>query len=89
MDLWGPKKEPERAPFPLVSGGVFERIAVCNTSRNSPHFSNSAQICDVVKYKCQNNLGMLRTFNFEVFFALQTGKASRLIGITDGFKYNC
>jgi hypothetical protein len=64
VDLWGQKGEPERAPFALVSGGIFERIAVCDTSRNSPHFSNLAQICDVVKYKCQNNLGMLMAFNF-------------------------
>ena len=41
---------------------------MCTTSRNSPCFFNLTQICDLVKCKCQNNLGMLGAFNFEGLF---------------------
>ena len=35
-----------------------------------------------------NSLGMVDALNFERIFRVANPKASRLTGITDGFKYN-
>jgi len=63
------------APFSFPASDAFERIALCMNSRNSPHFSNLAHICDLPKSNSHNRLRMVDALEFERLFRVANAES--------------